>query len=234
LLWEAFGEKPPAILPLGEMYPEPGKMDNTKSNPQWRQLFAWSCFAGALLIATPLYALDYNEATDGDLSENPEAPTPLAFDLGANRVTGGVDGSGDVRDYMSFEIAVGQSLESLLLIEYLDATIPIPGNRGYHAIIDGPTSLIPDFENSDQFLGGDHLDQQPSGTDLLPLLAAAPLAGVGFDVPLGPGTYTYHLQQTSPAPTRYVLEFVVVPEPSTAMMLLMGLALMRVGRGKEA
>ena len=201
------------------------------SRQLWKGLLACSSLTGALLLATPLFALDYDEAIDGDLSEDPAAPTALALDLGSNRVSGRVDGSADIRDYLTFDIREGQSLLSLILIEYVDETLPfIPGNRGYHAFFDGATSLIPDIDNAPSFMGGDHLDALPSGTDLLPILASAPLAGVGFEAPLGPGTYTYHLQQTSPSPTRYALDFVVVPEPSTAVLLLMGLALMRPSR----
>jgi hypothetical protein len=189
----------------------------------------------ALLSASPVLALDYDESRDGDLSELPDAPTSLALEPGSNIVTGRLDGIGDIRDYMSFTIPSGQALSSILLLEYVNAELSfLPGNRGFHAIAAGPTSFIPSTTTAGLFLGGDHLDAQPTVVDLLPILAGAPLAGTGFDVPLGPGTYTYHVQQTSPEATAYSLEFVVVPEPSTAVLLLGGLALMRVaGRARR-
>jgi hypothetical protein len=178
-----------------------------------------------LLSAPAVMALDYDDVLDGDFSDLPDAPTPIVLDLGPNEVAGTLDGLLDVRDYVTFTLDPGLALAEIRLLQYTNAELEfIPGNRGFHAIIDGDTSFIPDVDTASLFLGGDHLDPLPVDTDLLPLLAAAPLAGVGFDIPLESGTYTYHVQNTSPDFTRYRLEFVVVPEPSTA--LLMGFGLM--------
>jgi hypothetical protein len=182
-----------------------------------------------LLGAGAAPALVYDESMDGDLSEDPASPTPLVFGMGGNTLIAQVDGVEDV-DYLTFTIGDAQALDAILLLEYVNADLPIlPGNRGFHAIAAGPTSFIPSPSTADQFLGGDHLDAQDSIVDLLPILATAPLAGTGFEVPLGPGTYTYLVQQTTPEPTRYSLEFVVVPEPSAALLLLGGLVVMGLG-----
>ena len=180
----------------------------------------------ALLLSSPaVRALDYDDLLDGDFSDLPDAPTPIVLDLGSNEIAGTVDGLFDVRDYVTFTLDPGLALAEIRLLQYTNAELEfIPGNRGFHAIIDGGTSFIPDMDTAGLFLGGDHLDPLPEGTDLLALLAAAPLAGTGFETPLESGTYTYHVQNTSPDFTRYRLEFVVVPEPSTA--LLMGFGLM--------
>ena len=197
-------------------------------------LLSFLMLLGILLAASPIAALSYDESSSGDLSGDPAAPTSLAFELGTNTVSGEVDGLFDTRDYLSFSIGDGQALTSLRLLEYADTLLPIPANRGFHALAAGPSSFIPSPTTAARFLGGDHLDSVAVGTDLLSALANAPLAGTGFSTPLGPGTYTYHVQQTDPIGVRYALEFVVVPEPSTGLLLLSGLALMGSPKRRDA
>ena len=166
-------------------------------------------------LAVPATALAYDEAVDGDLSSNPAAPTPIAFALGTNTVRGQVTNSGfaDPRDYITFVIPAGRQLSALRLISYVDVPGGGPGNIGYHAINIGATSLEPSLANENSFLGGDHMFQLPSGTDLLPELANGDTAGTGFTVPLGPRTYSYVIQQTGPQTSGYHLEFVVSAAP---------------------
>lgn len=59
---------------------------------------------------------------------------------------------------------------------------------------------------------------------MLPLLAAGNFGSTGFSTPLGPGTYTYLIQEVSPEQFRdYTLTFNVVPEPSSiALVSLVG------------
>jgi hypothetical protein len=189
--------------------------------------------AMGVLCSSAALALDFDEARDGDLSESPDAPTSIVLDAGSNRVVGIVDGGADARDYMTFTLDPGRMLLEIRLLRYQDAELDfIPGNRGFHALAEGPTSYIPDVSTASLFMGGDHLDPL-IGTDLLAVLATAPLAGTGFEAPLGPGTYTYLVQQTSPAPTRYELELIVaVPEPSTALLVGVGLAVLSARRGR--
>jgi MYXO-CTERM domain-containing protein len=80
-----------------------------------------------------------------------------------------------------------------------------------------------------EFLGGHHLDRAtfPTATDnMLDILAGAPLGGVGFTMPLGPGAYTINVQQTGTPLTAYELDIVVTPAPgaAAAMVVLAGLA----------
>jgi hypothetical protein len=171
----------------------------------------------AWCLAAPAQAVTiWNEAVDGDLSSLAAAPTAVAFVVGSNVITG-VMGGADARDYITFTLAPGQALVALNLLLYTN-TSGGPGNRGWHSINAGATSFVPSVTTAGLFLGGDHLDP-PSGVDLLPNLAAAPLAGTGFTIPLGPGSYSYLAQQTS-AVTNYSLEFVVTPEPSALALLL--------------
>ena len=168
------------------------------------------------LLASPATAqVVWDEAVDGDLSGNPGAPTPVSLAPGRNVIIGSVTSafpSFDTRDYVTFTIPVGKALGSLNQLSYVDLPGGGPGDRGYHALDEGPTSLVPDMLNGSQFLGGAHMDPQVPGTDLLPDLASALLAGVGFDIPLGHGEYTYLIQQTGDERSGYELEFVIVDD----------------------
>jgi hypothetical protein len=185
---------------------------------------------------TPLASVSaqvvWDETNMGDLSSDPSAPTGLTLGVGDNiifgSVGGGAGGLADVRDYVTFTIGPGQSLVGLVQLVYVDVVTGGPGNRGFHAINSGSTSFIPDPVTAGMFLGGDHLDPLPAGTDMLPTLASAPLAGTGFSVPLGPGTYSYLVQQTGPELTAYSISLQVVPGPSALALLgLGGIAAMR-------
>jgi hypothetical protein len=164
-----------------------------------------------LLAAVGCVPLDYDEATNGDLSNDPAAPTPLTLAPGTNTISGTVTNSAaaDQRDFITFSIPRHHQLTALRLVSYRDLPGGAPGNRGYHALSAGSTSLAPSAANRTSFLGGDHVDGVAEGTDLLPALADAMPAGTGFTVPLGPGTYSYLIQQTGPQLTGYKLELVV-------------------------
>ncbi len=172
-------------------------------------------------------AIVWDESVDGDLSDDPLAPTGIMFAVGVNGVIG-TDGDADTRDYITFTIEEGYQLDAILLQGYVDVATGGDGDRGYIAINDGDSSAIPDGGNSDSFLGGSHLDPLASGTDLLAILAAAPLAGTGFEAPLGPGTYSFLIQQTGTEITSYDLEFMVsaaVPLPAAGWLLLSAIGL---------
>jgi hypothetical protein len=180
--------------------------------------------AALLILPGPARAaIVWSESTNGDLSSNPGAPTALVFQLGSNIINGTVFTGTDTRDYITFTLAPGQNLVSLRLLVYddLGTGTPNDGNTGFHAINLGATSFIPDATTIGNFLGGNHLTP-PVGVDLLPVLAAAPLGGTGFTVPLGSGTYSYLVQQTGPQQTGYSIEFNVTPEPSSLILVLAG------------
>lgn len=178
-----------------------------------------------LIFLIPLSAdADWDEATDGDLSWNPNAPTAVTMSVGSNVIQGSVStGAGDTRDYITFTIAEGQALVALNQLSYVDIPGGGPGNRGFHSINLGSTSFIPSASTASSFLGGNHLDAETPGTDLLPSLATAPQAGTGFAIPLGPGQYSYLIQQGGPQTSGYSMEFVV--ESTVAVPLLTPLAM---------
>jgi hypothetical protein len=157
----------------------------------------------------------WDESVDGDLSDNAAVPTPITLTVGTNVVVGSVDNPSDTRDFITFTIPVGQALIQLRQLSYVDIPGGGPANTGYHAIKTGSTGLVPSAGNSSSFLGGDHLTQIPPGDDMLANLATAPLAGTGFSVPLGPGTYTYVVQQTSSEQNGYEFDFMLTTSVPT-------------------
>lgn len=171
-------------------------------------------------IAAPATAFAYDEAVSADLSNLPAAPTPLTFVVGSNQVKGTVRNThpADTRDYFTFTIAAGHQLTAIRMPTYTNVTGGGPGNVGFQAINLGATSEIPDPSggNEDFYLGGDHAVSVLPTDDLLLDLADGTPAGTGFSTPLGPGTYTYLMQQISGA-TAYDLQFVVTgPAPASA------------------
>ena len=181
------------------------------------------CFTFLLFLNPAVYGqIVFNEAVDGDLSNLPGAPTAVNFNVGVNSVWGTLRAdaaSSDVRDYFTFTIAAGQQLTALLQQDYTDIASGNGANRGFHAISAGATSAIPSNSTITRFLGADHFDPVAAGTDLLPGLGTSTFGEIGFTGPLGPGTYTYLVQNTSDNPSRYELDFLVVPEPSSAAIL---------------
>lgn len=174
----------------------------------------------------------YDESISGDLSDDPNAPTVLVFGVGSNTVAGEVNLSNDTtsgdRDFITFTIGAGEQLTGLFL------TAQSPNDRGFHAISSGPTSVIPSGPGAGDvstYLGSAHLDFISPGTDLLPDLGT-PLVGSGFTGPLGPGTYSYVIQQTGNITQAYTLDFVVAPEPGS-MALLAAPALLMLRRRRR-
>lgn len=151
----------------------------------------------------------YDEAVDGDLSNSAGAPTPIDLEAGRNVVRGTMIAPSDVRDYFTFTVPAGGALESVFLTRYFDVPTGDEGNTGFGAINAGPTSFIPNMTTAGNFLGGAHIEGFLIGTDILEFFAFAPSAGPGFVPPLGPGTYSFNIQQTSDDFTGYELEFVV-------------------------
>lgn len=173
----------------------------------------------------------WNEAVDGDLSSIPASPTPVNFNNGANTVIGSLSQpSGDLRDYLTFTIGPNQVLTGMIL----DAAST--GGLSFHALNAGSTSFVPGDDDSSNFLGLEFVFDGLIGLDLLPGLAAGAYGSTGFSIPLGPGTYSYLIQELTPGEGRtYQLSFNVVPEPSSsALVLLSGLTFARRFRRRSS
>lgn len=153
----------------------------------------------------------YDESLSGDLSNLGSAPTQLVFSPGVNRIIGTMGGGSDADpDIFTFTIQPGQSLSSI----YLGPMNP--QERSFYAIASGSTINMTDATT--------HLGSYLTYTigELIDILAiGGAYGGTGFELPLGPGTYTAWFQEVS---TRvdYEFAYTVIPEPATTALILSG------------
>lgn len=169
-----------------------------------------------LLLIAPAAMADviYDEALDGELSDDALAPTSIAaFSIGSNRMIGQLNESGFDPDFWTVVVAPGQRLQQIILVDYLEDQFSFLGIEA--------GNQITDTSGGANLMGGvlfGSLDGTTVGDDLLDDLAAGSVAGSGFSTPLGPGTYTFWMQEgTSSGMTiDYELDFVIgVPEPGS-------------------
>lgn len=157
----------------------------------------------------------YSEAGSGDLSSNRLVPTTLGTLTFGSNVLSGNTGNGD-RDYFTITVASGQTLSAITLLTYQSAD-----GRSFLGVQSG--SLItedPIAANVANMLGYTHFGFSTvasQGTNILDDVGAG-FGAIGFGGTLGPGTYTFWLQQLG-APTTYGLDFVVVPAPGVSALL---------------
>jgi hypothetical protein len=169
-------------------------------------------------LASATLAADWNETINGDLSGDTNAPTPVTFNLGANRITGtmgtppGGQGQTDA-DIFMFTIAPGQQLSSIF-VESLTGT-----ESSFYAIAAGP--IITSDPN-------EHLSNILISTtgEIMDDLANPVFGGPGITAPLGAGQYTVWWQETAEV-RDYTFRYTVteVPEPTSVAALLIGATL---------
>jgi hypothetical protein len=167
------------------------------------------------LMPGGVWAIDYDEAVDGDLSGDRLAPTLLSVGVGSNRVSAN-SGPGD-REYFSINVGSGFALSAIILDAFAG-----DDPRAFIGVQTGSTFTV-DFSTQDpsSLLGYALFGPfDPGvGNDMLQLMGEGPGA-IGFTGPLAEGVYTFWAQQTGAAST-YTLDLQItqIPEPS-----LLGLA----------
>jgi hypothetical protein len=162
-----------------------------------------------LLAIFPLQsAVVWNEGVNGALSSSGNTPTALGLSLGSNIFISSIGGSDQI-EYFSFTLAAGQSLTSFKLDRYVstDAVAWLGIKLGSDWTIGYDMS---------QMIAHQHFGSANLGNLLLDISVANPL---------GAGTYTVRSQQLSNAISNYQLDLNVIPEPSTASLLLLALSL---------
>jgi hypothetical protein len=175
-----------------------------------------AALAAAVLSQGALAAPIWTESVNGDLSNDHLAPTALALGLGSNTVSGTTI-TGD-RDYFTVVVPAGRQISSILLSGF-----DLPFDLAFVAIQSGGIiTENPGAPNVANLLGWVHIGAHLLGTDILDDLGTGPGA-IGFLPPLGPGTYSFWVQQTGGTLTSYGLDIVTVPEPTAAALLALGL-----------
>jgi hypothetical protein len=170
-------------------------------------------------VASPAFAtLVWNEALNGDFSNNRLSPTVLAFTAGQNDIVGttGDTGGGVDRDYFSFTIGSGMTLVGMTLLD----NTSVAGGGSFLAMQAGPQVTTTETGgNIGALLTYGHYDIALVGTNLIDYwlgLAALPA-----------GTYSVWVQETG-GTVDYGLRFDVatapVPLPAGLPLLLTGLS----------
>ncbi len=181
------------------------------------------------LLGRGAFATNWDESVNGSLSADPSAPTPLALTAGDNFVSGNVDGAdGSPQDWVAVTVPTGSVLSSYTLTAY--NSTDSQGFTGFHAGSTFPGSpFVPGSYTGYAHYGTGAMNPTTPmsvvGMDLLPLMADPTVAAgaTGFTDPLGPGTYTFLIQQLG-ASTNYTFDFGVsmasaAPEPGTIGVL---------------
>ncbi len=168
----------------------------------------------ALMVPGASIAVGVNhvESIHGDLSDDPAAPTNIVLGKGANRVIGSTSiPNGDV-DFVSVTVLPGRFLIALLLEEFQGDNISFTGVQNGATWTEGTGGAI----NPANLLGWAHFSTGQIGTDILPAVGTG--AGAqGFSGPLGPGDYTFLIQETGNVDVDYGFVFFVTPEPGALM-----------------
>ena len=93
--------------------------------------------------------------------------------------------------------------------------------------------MDPAVPSAGPLLGYVHTAGTLRGTDILDDMGAG-FGAMQFTPPLGPGDYSFWMQQINAVLTTYTFDLVVVPEPSVAALLAAGLVGLAVTRRLRA
>ena len=159
------------------------------------------------IVCSTSQASPLDESQTQDFSNDPDAPTQWELAPGSN-VLSAATGAGDV-DYVSFTVDTCDMLNSITLTAYEGSG---DDNIGFVALDTGATfPFVADDPNreelSAELAGFSLFGTQNISEDILALISVQEDA-IGFELPLGPGTYTLWLNQTGPEST-YSLDFSV-------------------------
>ena len=182
----------------------------------------------AALMALAAQAGGYTEGPD--LSGNRLAPTVVPVDPGSNIVKGTMGYTGVVldRDYFSITVQPGLELVGLVL---RPGTEP-GGGASFLGVQAGNTiTMDPDTFVGGPLLGYHLYGSADVGTNILGLMGVPGGSKIGFSGPLPAGTYTFWVQELSPAfpgepfppyPYDFDLQIQAIPEPASALLLILG------------
>jgi hypothetical protein len=190
-----------------------------------------------LALASGAFADGYNESVSGDLSSNQASPTPVTLTLGGTASVIGTVGGTENQDWITITVPAGAQLTAITLVSY--ASTDAQGFMGMQA----GSSFVGSPFAAGSYAGYAHFGTgavngalPPTnlvGANMLPIMADPTLAAgsTGMTSPLGPGTYTFLLQQLGAATTQYQFDFTLTPAPGAAA--LAGLAALRAVRRRR-
>jgi hypothetical protein len=187
-------------------------------------------FIGILVATVMPGATIYNESSQGDLSNSGLTPTLLPISLGSNTLTGttGRDATAGIdRDYFTIVIPTGLQLTSM--IEQPGTTVG--GATSFIGLQAGSqVTVATNATDATGLLGWFHYGSTPNA-DILPLIATPNQGSSGFTPPLGPGTYSFWIQDFNLGVFNYGFNMVLAqattpsaaPEPGSYLLAITGL-----------
>ncbi len=169
-----------------------------------------------LLASTGSLAAGYKEKDSGDLSDDGKSPTTVELKLGANVISGRFGAkakpAGTVvdRDYFTVKVPSGQQLSAVTL----GSKTVTGSSAAFIGVQSGKkVTAAPDGTSYAALLGWADFSAADAGKDLLPRIGTG--AGAkGFVPPLGPGTYSFWVQDTSVCDCNYAFTFQVTKASS--------------------
>lgn len=186
---------------------------------KFRNKLATSC-ATLLLAGAANAAVIYQESLDGDLSGAFASPTAVTLSSGVNSIIGqtGNNGNGGAiggtgtavsrdADYFTFSVTAGQVVNSISIASYTFS----PSDPGVSFM---------GFRMAASFSGQGSGDID--GQSLFNASSGDIISGLTGSSTLGPGDYSVWVQETSDNVVDYQLDINVVPEPSSALLVILG------------
>jgi hypothetical protein len=190
-------------------------------------LAALAIAVGSLQAASA--ATIHSEAVNGDLSGNRLAPTALVLSVGTNTIIGTTI-SGDL-DYFQVALPVGSSFTGIILSSFASvddvAFMAIQSGTTFTTSASNPNVAV--LLGYTHFGTGGLAGTALVGTNIIDELGQGP-GSIGFTPPLANPNYTFWVQQTQSNLVSYTFDLVVVPEPSTAVLLALGLGALGFAR----
>ena len=193
----------------------------------------------ALLPAAGALGAGWNEADNGDLSDDYQNPTLVTLAPGVNtiRATSGSATAIDI-EYFRIDLPAQWQIDAIILRDFVSGS----DSLAFIGVQEGTSFTFPASEaytRSHELLGWAHFgpyeddDFDAIGKDFLPTIGTGGGA-IGFTGPLTGSSYTFWSQQQG-QPITYELEFVVsaVPEPTTALAAISVIVLASFGRRRQ-
>lgn len=185
--------------------------------PSRSRLFLCSCVLSFAVVPLASAQVLWSEPVDGELSDNPLAPSSANLVVGTQSLFGVVGGK-EHEDFLSVTVPAGAQLTQLNLVSY-----DSEDGTAFIAVQAGP-AITTDIANPNpaDLLGWSHFGSGPGnvGTDILDDIGNG-AGAIGFTPPLPAGTYTFWIQQGG-SPSAYRFDFVVVPTPGSLALLGIG------------
>jgi hypothetical protein len=165
----------------------------------------------------------YNEAVNGPFSSSGLSPTPVGpLSLGDNDIFGttGSGTSGVKRDYFTITVPAGTVLNSIIELPGTQ----VAGSFAFFGVQAGPqVTVSPTATSAAGLLGWRHYGPADINTNILPEMAIPAAGSSGFTPPLGPGQYSFWVQELGTGSFPFGFDLALapaasVPEPSSWLL----------------